>query len=84
MFGAGGGWGIAFQLHTLSIVIGGITRRPVLFQGRLVEREFLQLTVSVDHDVVDGAPAARFVARLRELLMAADEIGLPATARRPA
>ncbi|MEV0804726.1 2-oxo acid dehydrogenase subunit E2, partial [Kribbella sp. NPDC050281] len=30
MFGAGGGWGIAFQLHTLSIVIGGITRRPML------------------------------------------------------
>jgi pyruvate/2-oxoglutarate dehydrogenase complex dihydrolipoamide acyltransferase (E2) component len=82
MFGAGGGWGIAFQLHTLGIVIGGITRRPILFQGRLVEREFLQLTVSVDHDVVDGAPAARFVARLRDLLMAGDEIDL--AARRPA
>ena len=68
MFGAGGGWGIAFQLHTLSIVIGGITRRPILFQGRLVERDFLQLTVSVDHDIVDGAPTARFVSRLRELL----------------
>lgn len=84
MFGAGGGWGIAFQLHTLSIVIGGITRRPVLFQGRLVDRDFLQLTVSVDHDVVDGAPTARFVARLRGLLMAAEEIGLPATSRRSA
>jgi pyruvate/2-oxoglutarate dehydrogenase complex dihydrolipoamide acyltransferase (E2) component len=72
MFGAGGGWGIAFQLHTLSIVIGGITRRPVLCQGRLVDREWLQLTVSVDHDVVDGAPTARFVSRLRTLLTAAD------------
>jgi len=72
MFGAGGGWGIAFQLHTLSIVIGGITRRPVLCQGRLVDREWLQLTVSVDHDIVDGAPTARFVSRLRTLLTAAD------------
>jgi pyruvate/2-oxoglutarate dehydrogenase complex dihydrolipoamide acyltransferase (E2) component len=79
MFGAGGGWGIAFQLHTLSIVIGGITRRPILFQGRLVERDFLQLTVSVDHDVVDGAPTARFVSRLRELLTAGD--GIPSDAR---
>jgi len=72
MFGAGGGWGIAFQLHTLGVVIGGITKRPVLFQGRLVEREFLHLTISVDHDVVDGAPAARFVRELRDLLSSAE------------
>jgi pyruvate/2-oxoglutarate dehydrogenase complex dihydrolipoamide acyltransferase (E2) component len=78
MFGAGGGWGIAFQLHTLGVVIGGITRRPILFQGQLVEREWLQLTVSVDHDIVDGAPAARFVARLRTLLMSGD--GIPRSA----
>ena len=72
MFGAGGGWGIGFQLHTLSIVIGGITTRPALSAGELVEREWLQLTISVDHDVVDGAPTARFVSRLRSLLTAAD------------
>ncbi|GAA1599584.1 MULTISPECIES: 2-oxo acid dehydrogenase subunit E2 [Kribbella] len=82
MFGAGAGWGIGFQLHTLSIVIGGIARRPILFQGALVEREFLQLTVSVDHDVVDGAPAARFVGRLRSLLVAGDGICL--TVKEPA
>ena len=82
MFGAGAGWGIAFQLHTLSIVIGGIARRPILFQGVLVEREFLQLTVSLDHDVVDGAPAARFVGRLRSLLAAGD--GIQSAAKEPA
>ena len=84
MFGAGGGWGIAFQLHTLGIVIGGIVRRPILFQGRLVEREYLQLTVSVDHDIVDGAPTARFVKRLRDLLTVADGIPSGVPARRPA
>ena len=84
MFGAGAGWGIAFQLHTLSIVIGGIAKRPILFQGRLVEREFLQLTVSADHDIVDGAPAARFVGRLRELLVTGDGIPSPVVMRRPA
>ena len=84
MFGAGGGWGIAFQLHTLSIVIGGITRRPILFQGRLVEREFLQLTVSVDHDIVDGAPAARVVGRLRELLLTGDGIHRAVAWKEPA
>lgn len=83
MFGAGAGWGIGFQLHTLSVVVGGIARRPVFFQGVLVEREFLQLTVSVDHDIVDGAPAARFVGRLRELLVAGDGIHTSNTAKEP-
>lgn len=77
MFGAGSGWGVGFQLHTLNVVVGGLARRPIFFQGVLVEREFLQLTVSLDHDVVDGAPAARFVSRLRELLVAGDGIRSP-------
>jgi pyruvate/2-oxoglutarate dehydrogenase complex dihydrolipoamide acyltransferase (E2) component len=77
MFAGGGGWGIAFQLHSLSIVVGGITIRPVLCSGQLVDREFLQLTISVDHDVVDGAPAARFAHRLRTLLCTAEGLGLP-------
>jgi pyruvate/2-oxoglutarate dehydrogenase complex dihydrolipoamide acyltransferase (E2) component len=29
---------------------------------------FLSLSVSFDHDIVDGAPAARFTQRLQELL----------------
>jgi pyruvate/2-oxoglutarate dehydrogenase complex dihydrolipoamide acyltransferase (E2) component len=78
MFGAGGGWGIAFQLHTLSIVIGGISVRPAVRAGNLVEREWLHLTISVDHDVVDGAPTARFVSRLRTLLMTADGLDVSA------
>lgn len=81
MFAGGGGWGIGFQLHTLSVVIGGITSRPALCGGQLVEREWLHLTVSLDHDVVDGAPAARFVNRVRRLLTTAD--GLESLAGRP-
>lgn len=63
MFGAGAGWGLGFQLHTLSVAVGGIAKRPIYLQGVLVEREFLQLTVCGDHDVVDGA---RTAARTRE------------------
>jgi pyruvate/2-oxoglutarate dehydrogenase complex dihydrolipoamide acyltransferase (E2) component len=33
-----------------------------------VIREFLNLTVSFDHDIVDGAPAARFVRSLADLV----------------
>ena len=36
--------------------------------GRIEPREILNLTVAFDHDVVDGAPAARFVRRLLEVI----------------
>jgi len=31
-------------------------------------REYLNVTISFDHDIVDGAPAARFTQRLKELI----------------
>ena len=40
---------------------------PVDF-GRVVTREYLSLTVDLDHDIVDGAPAARFVQHVKELI----------------
>jgi pyruvate/2-oxoglutarate dehydrogenase complex dihydrolipoamide acyltransferase (E2) component len=40
-----------------------------------VPRECLDLTASVDHDLVDGAPAARFARRLREIIEAAEVLG---------
>ena len=42
--------------------------RPRVVAGRVTAREVLDLTVTVDHNVVDGAPAARFAATLRELI----------------
>lgn len=72
MFGAGGGWGISFQTHSLNLLVGGISRRPRVEGGRVVEREYLALTLMVDHDIVDGAPAARFAARLRARIESAE------------
>jgi pyruvate/2-oxoglutarate dehydrogenase complex dihydrolipoamide acyltransferase (E2) component len=37
-------------------------------------RETLCLTVSFNHDIIDGAPAARFVKRLSELVKSGDAI----------
>lgn len=68
MFGTGGGWGIPVSNHTLQITLGGISEKPVLVNGGLENREFLCVTVSFDHDIVDGAPAARFIQRLKELV----------------
>ena len=69
MFGKGGGWGIGFlPTHTLGLTVGGITRKPGIHEEKITIREFLNLTISFDHDIVDGAPAARFSNRLVELL----------------
>ena len=69
MFGMGGGWAIGIvPLHTLCLTVAGITRKPGVVDGRIEPREYLALTASVDHDIVDGAPAARFARRLREIV----------------
>ena len=68
MFGNGGGWGIPVSNHTLQITLGGIYEKPVLINGQLENHEFLCVTISIDHDIVDGAPAARFIQRLKELI----------------
>ena len=69
MFGKGTGWGFGFlPMHTLGVTIGGIAEKPGVVEGRIEIREYLCVTVSLDHDIIDGAPAARFVQRLKELV----------------
>jgi len=73
MFGKGhSGWGIATTPQSLSLVVGSISWKPAVVDGRIEPREILNLTVQFDHDVVDGAPAARFVRRLVELIESGD------------
>ncbi len=73
MFGSGAGWAVGLlPLHTLALTVGGIAQRPGVVDGRVEPREYLSLTVSIDHDIVDGAPAARFAKRLRDLIEGAD------------
>ncbi|HEX9036992.1 MAG TPA: 2-oxo acid dehydrogenase subunit E2 [Ktedonobacterales bacterium] len=69
MFGNGAGWGVPASSPTpLMLTVGGIGEKREQMEGREAVREYLSLTVSVDHDVVDGAPAARFTQRLKELI----------------
>ena len=69
MFGKGhSGWGITISPHSLSLVVGSMAWKPVVVEGRIEPRQILNLTLMFDHDVVDGAPAARFTSRLVELI----------------
>jgi pyruvate/2-oxoglutarate dehydrogenase complex dihydrolipoamide acyltransferase (E2) component len=68
MFGRGSGWGIPKAAHTLDITLGGIGEKAVRVNGQVAFREYLSMTISVDHDIIDGAPATRFALRLKELI----------------
>jgi pyruvate/2-oxoglutarate dehydrogenase complex dihydrolipoamide acyltransferase (E2) component len=67
MYGRGGGVGLPFLVHTLDVLVGGLETRPGYGPGgALGPRRHLSISVQVDHDVVDGAPLARFLADLRD------------------
>jgi pyruvate dehydrogenase E2 component (dihydrolipoamide acetyltransferase) len=48
--------------------VGRIADKPIVRDGAIVARTMCTLSLSFDHRVVDGAPAAAFLARLAELL----------------
>lgn len=69
MFGKGGsGWGIPMASFTLTVTLGSVARKPGVVGEQILIRDILNMTVSIDHDIVDGAPAARFVEELRRLI----------------
>jgi pyruvate/2-oxoglutarate dehydrogenase complex dihydrolipoamide acyltransferase (E2) component len=69
MFGKGAGWGIPpATAHPLWMTVGGIGEKPGVVDRQIAIREYLSLTISFDHNIIDGAPAARFTERLKELI----------------
>jgi pyruvate/2-oxoglutarate dehydrogenase complex dihydrolipoamide acyltransferase (E2) component len=84
MFGKGhAGWGIASGTHVLDLVVGGTARKLAEVEERIEPRQMLSLTIIFDHDIIDGAPAARFTRRLVELIESGyglEEDGTPSAA----
>jgi pyruvate/2-oxoglutarate dehydrogenase complex dihydrolipoamide acyltransferase (E2) component len=54
-----------------------MARRPKVVDDQVAVRDVLDMTLTIDHNVVDGAPAARFAARLRELIERAAVLSTP-------
>lgn len=71
MFSSGWGWAIPLAPLTVIATVGGVVDRPVVRDGRVVARPMLPLTLSFDHSVIDGAPAARFTETFRALIESA-------------
>ena len=50
------------------LAVGGAVQKPVVRDGEVVVGHEMQMTMSSDHRVIDGAMAARFLADVREAL----------------
>lgn len=61
------GWTISPM--TLTLIIAATSKVVVLIKGNAVEQEVLQLHFAADHNVIDGAPLWRFIARFKKRLV---------------
>jgi pyruvate/2-oxoglutarate dehydrogenase complex dihydrolipoamide acyltransferase (E2) component len=75
MVGHTRGWIMPFGMHSLCLAFGSLNEQAAVYRGEIQKREILHLTVLIDHDVIDGVPAARFVDDLVKKLEAG--CGLP-------
>lgn len=50
------------------LAVGKLAKQPVVSGDEIVVRMMMQLSLTYDHRTVDGAPAAQFLKRIKELL----------------
>lgn len=55
------GWILPYSIHPLNLAFGSLNEQTAVYRGEITIRQILHLTASVDHDVIDGVPAAKFV-----------------------
>lgn len=48
--------------------LGRIVEKPAVFQGQVVPRALMALSLTFDHRILDGGPAARFLDRVRTFI----------------
>jgi pyruvate/2-oxoglutarate dehydrogenase complex dihydrolipoamide acyltransferase (E2) component len=48
--------------------VGRIRPRPAVVEGQLAIRQTLWLSLTFDHRLIDGGPAARFLQRVAQLI----------------
>ena len=63
-----GAYAVPFPGKTLNIAIGSIKDHLAMINGKIEERKILCTTFLIDHDLVDGAPATRFISGLSKIM----------------
>jgi pyruvate dehydrogenase E2 component (dihydrolipoamide acetyltransferase) len=54
--------------ETAILGVGRIKKRPAVVDGQVIARQMIWLSLTFDHRLVDGAPAARFLQRVKQLV----------------
>ena len=68
MFGLEGFTAIINPPQAAILAVGSIIKTPTVINDVVVVRPIMELSLSYDHRIVDGAPAARFLSRIRDLI----------------
>jgi hypothetical protein len=55
-------------VSTSTFGIGSVEQRPVVKDGKIEVRPMMTITLNFDHRVIDGAPAARFLQDIIQLM----------------
>jgi pyruvate/2-oxoglutarate dehydrogenase complex dihydrolipoamide acyltransferase (E2) component len=74
MMGKINGWFIHKSVHPVSFGVGSVLKKPVVIENEVKIREILNMTILVDHDVIDGAPMVRFLDDLTNCIETGKEI----------
>ncbi len=67
-FGGSSGVPIINPPEAAILAVGALKERPVAYQGTIIARPTLPLSLSFDHRLIDGAAAGAFLARFKELV----------------
>lgn len=62
------GWFIHRSVHPVSFGVGSVVKKPIVVDNEIKIREVLNMTILVDHDVIDGGPMVRFLDDLTDYL----------------
>jgi len=54
--------------ETAILGVGRVTEKPVVVSGQIAIKPVVQLSLAYDHRIVDGAPAAQFLQKVKQIL----------------
>ena len=54
--------------ETAILGVGRVVEKPIAVNGQVTIRPMMQLSLAYDHRIVDGAPAARFLQSIKQIL----------------
>ena len=73
-FGSIQSMGIINYPQAAILQVGSIVKRPVVMEGNMIAiRDMVNLCLSIDHRMLDGLVAGRFLARIKEILEGTSE-----------